>query len=238
MQRFRQHGDNLRLLCKAWFLVLPQTRAHNYTMKFDSPLFDRIRVKRTRVEDSAPRAVRGCEWAGCDRPGTHRAPKGRGREGEYWHYCLDHVREYNANYNYFAGLSDDAVANYQKDAITGHRPTWRMGMNGGRRGGAEAAGGAGTGFTWHDPFGFFDAADSGAQARRELPEGRQVRNAERKAFETLGLEIDATAAEIKARFKVLVKRHHPDSHGGDRSYEDRLRAVIQAYNYLKTAGFC
>ena len=45
-------------------------------------------------------------------------------------------------------------------------------------------------------------------------------------------------AEIKARFKVLVKRHHPDSHGGDRSYEDRLRAVIQAYNYLRAAGFC
>ncbi|MCC6949639.1 MAG: DnaJ domain-containing protein [Bradyrhizobiaceae bacterium] len=209
-------------------------------MKFDSPLFDRIRVRRPREEDVSARAVRECDWAGCDRPGTHRAPKGRGHEGEYWHYCLDHVRAYNANYNYFAGLNDDAVAAYQKDAVTGHRPTWRMGMNGARRSGAEGASatGADQGFSWHDPFGFFDAADRGAQARREIPEGRQVRNAERKAFETLGLEIDATAAEIKAKFKEQVKRHHPDSHGGDRSYEDRLRAVIQAYNYLKAAGFC
>ena len=61
-----------------------------------------------------------------------------------------------------------------------------------------------------------------------------MRNAERKAFDTLGLEVDATAAEIKARFKELVKRHHPDANGGDRSTEDRLREIIQAYNYLKS----
>lgn len=210
-------------------------------MKFDSPLFDRIRVKRTR-EEPAPRATRECEWPGCGQAGTHRAPKGRGREGEYWRYCLDHVREYNANYNYFAGLSDDDVISYQKDAVTGHRPTWRMGMNTGRRsaaGGAPRFGsGKGEGFTWHDPFGFFEGVATPGQSRAAEAEGRQIRNAERKAFETLGLEIDATAAEIKAKFKEQVKRHHPDSHGGDRSFEDRLRAVIQAYNYLKAAGFC
>ena len=65
-----------------------------------------------------------------------------------------------------------------------------------------------------------------------------IRNAERKAFDTLGLEIDAAATEIKARFKELVKRHHPDANGGDRSTEDRLVEVIQAYNYLKSAKFC
>ncbi len=39
------------------------------------------------------------------------------------------------------------------------------------------------------------------------------------------------------RFKELVKRHHPDANGGDRSSEDRLVAVIQSYNYLKSVGF-
>jgi curved DNA-binding protein CbpA len=203
-------------------------------MKFDSPLFDRIRVRRGR-ERPARAAVAGCEWVGCDRPGTHRAPKGRGREGEYWRYCLDHVRLYNSSYNYFAGLSDDDVIAYQREALTGHRPTWRMGMNASRRaGGSTEPSGHGPGFTWHDPFGFFDGV--GTRSRPE--DTRTVHNAERRAFEVLGLEIDANAVEIKARFKELVKRHHPDSHGGDRSFEDRLRAVIQAYNYLKSAGFC
>jgi len=65
-----------------------------------------------------------------------------------------------------------------------------------------------------------------------------VRNAERKAFDTLGLDAEATATDIKAKFKLLVKRHHPDANGGDRSCEDRLREIIQAYNYLKSVGLC
>jgi DnaJ-class molecular chaperone len=64
-----------------------------------------------------------------------------------------------------------------------------------------------------------------------------VRNVERKALETMGLEAGATTAEVKARFKLLVKRHHPDANGGDRSSEDRLVEIIQAYNYLKTNGY-
>jgi curved DNA-binding protein CbpA len=209
-------------------------------MKFDSPLFDRIRVKR-EPKQPASANVPVCQWAGCDRPGTHRAPKGRGRESEYWRYCLDHVRAYNHSYNYFAGLSDDDVIAYQKEALTGHRPTWRMGMNASRRAGGAPSNehsGRGAGFTWHDPFGFSGGAGDASRPHPEIPEGRTVRNAERKAFEALGLEVDASAVEIKARFKELVKRHHPDTHGGDRSFEDRLRAVIQAYNYLKTVGFC
>ena len=66
---------------------------------------------------------------------------------------------------------------------------------------------------------------------------RQVRNAERKALDTLGLDPDASPQEAKARFKALVKRHHPDANGGDRSSEDKLREIIQAYNYLKSIGF-
>jgi len=98
-------------------------------MKLDSPLFNRIRVK--PVMEPRPRAdMPACEWPGCVNAGTHRAPKGRLREREYWRFCLDHVRDYNQSYNYFAGMSEDAVARYQKDAVTGHRPTWKMGLNG------------------------------------------------------------------------------------------------------------
>src|ERR1700742_2108987 len=98
-------------------------------MKFDSPLFDRIRVKPT--EDRARKPDEPCcQWKGCGNTATHRAPKGRTHENEYWRFCLDHVREYNHSYNYFSGMSEDAVLKYQKDAVTGHRPTWKMGFNG------------------------------------------------------------------------------------------------------------
>jgi DnaJ-class molecular chaperone len=50
------------------------------------------------------------------------------------------------------------------------------------------------------------------------------------------LGVTATREEIKARFKELVKQHHPDANGGDTRSEDKLREIIQAYNYLKQAG--
>jgi DnaJ domain len=208
-------------------------------MKFDSPLFDRIRVKPDedrRLRNSMP----ACEWPGCAHAATHRAPKGRNHEREYWRFCLDHVREYNHSYNFFAGMSEDAVARYQKDAVTGHRPTWKMGMVGGKRTGKS---GSGRFFAYEaadDPFGMF--GELGGRTRhadtRQEAERRAVRNAERKALHTLGLETDAERAEIKARFKELVKRHHPDANGGDRGSEDKLREIIEAYNYLKSAGYC
>lgn len=70
------------------------------------------------------------------------------------------------------------------------------------------------------------------------PPKRKVSSATQRAFDTLDLDIEASKADIKARFKLLVKRHHPDANGGDKSSEERLRQIIQAYNYLKTAGFC
>jgi DnaJ-class molecular chaperone len=80
-------------------------------------------------------------------------------------------------------------------------------------------------------------AGSRQRAERIEPQ-RTVRNAERKALHELGLEEGVDKVEIKARFKLLVKRHHPDANGGDRATEDKLREIIQAYNYLKSTGAC
>ncbi len=208
-------------------------------MNTNSPLFDRIRVKPN--QDRRRRAeLPGCQWPRCDAPATHRAPKGRLRASEYWQFCLDHVREYNASYNFFAGMSEDAVATYQKEALTGHRPTWKMGSIGGKRsakrGRAEFRGPGGEA---DDPFSLFGEAGArrGGHART-TPEGRKIFNAQRRALDVLGLEADAKRADIKSKFKTLVKRHHPDANGGDRGSEARLREIIQAYNYLKSAGFC
>jgi len=204
-------------------------------MKFNSPLFDRIRVK--PEQDRRSRAERPvCEWKGCRNAATHRAPKGRGQEREYWRFCLDHVREYNHSYNFFAGMSDEAVARYQKDAITGHRPTWKMGTVGGRRAAFDPMSPDEAG----DPFGVFQEFAAGPRKGPEQArvEARTVHNAARKALHALNLEEDASRADIKARFKLLVKRHHPDANGGSTASEDKLRDIIAAYNYLKSAGFC
>ncbi len=139
-------------------------------------------------------------------------------------------------------MSDDAVARFQKDALTGHLPTWRMGTIGGNK---RAKGRVGRFFDASlgaaDPFDLlreFGAPPGGAAQSRAEAERRTVRNAERKALYALGLEDSASGPEIKARFKELVKRHHPDVNGGDRTSEDKLREIIEAYNYLKKTGSC
>ena len=207
-------------------------------MKLDSKYFDSIRIKRD-AEHTERQRLPQCNWPGCEEAGCHKAPKGRGREGEYFLYCLEHVRAYNKSYNYFSGMSDEDVASYQKASTYGHRPTWSSGVNSwaatGFKSAAQSHMGFRSDFTTADPFELFGMASGKQEGEKQ---GRMVRNAERKSLKTLDLDADASAKEIKARFKTLVKRHHPDINGGDKQSEDRLREVIQAYNHLKQAGFC
>ncbi|MTI18295.1 molecular chaperone DnaJ [Rhodobacteraceae bacterium RKSG542] len=198
-------------------------------MKLNSSIFDSIRVKPDK-ERATQRNTPQCEWEGCDRPGVHRAPKGRDQEGQYFRFCIDHVKAYNKSYNYFNGMDDDAVRTYQKDSATGHRPTWKMGVNSDN----FAAGGSKSEPDMNDPHDFF----AGRGERAPQKPRRKVLALEKRSLEALNLTETATSAEIKSRYKELVKIHHPDANGGDRSCEDRLREVIQAYNTLKKAGLC
>jgi hypothetical protein len=210
-------------------------------MKLDSKYFDSIRVAplREREEAEARRRLPRCQWKDCGRPARYRAPKGRGHDGEYLLFCIDHVREYNAAYNYFDGMSDAEVTDFQKDAVTGHRPTWKVGANSWAHGTSEPGSAPRNGrkgrVEAEDPHGLF--AWRARRPREEAAEPRRhLRPLERKSLEALDLPKTATKPEIKARFKLLVKRHHPDANGGDTRSEDKLREIIQAYNYLKQAG--
>lgn len=208
-------------------------------MKLDSKYFDSIRAgpKRAAAEAESAHDHPGCQWKGCSGAGTHRAPKGRGRDGEYYFFCVDHVRQYNASYNYFDGMSDAEVEDFQKDASIGHRPTWKIGANPDGHGDTSGRPNHTTHQPGrsHDPHGFF--AWRARQAREEPPENRrQLRPLEKKALDTLDLGQGVTKEQIKTRFKALVKLHHPDANGGDTRSEEKLREIIQAYNYLKQAG--
>ena len=87
----------------------------------------------SRPKGSAPsrrgRSVPAASGRDAGRRALYRAPRGRGRDGQYYIFCIDHVRQYNASYNYFDGMNDREVEDFQKDALTGHRPTWNVGLN-------------------------------------------------------------------------------------------------------------
>jgi curved DNA-binding protein CbpA len=214
-------------------------------MKLDSKYFDMIRIrpegassKRARTKETV---FGPCNWKGCEAPGNHRAPMGRGRDGEYFMFCREHVRQYNSTYNYFDGMSDGEIEQFRNDAIYGHRPTWKVGSNsssqGPGHGPANSKTGYGAGASGAHPGAQQFHAWRARQAREAVKTAqRQLKPLEKKALKALHITGTPSRDEIKARFKELVKRHHPDSNGGDRGAEEKLREIIQAYNYLKQAG--
>src|SRR5271156_3144020 len=220
------HGD---IIAHASNTRLPSSKSAPKVsvMDLNSPLFDRIRVKWSRKNVPAPAAAAAiCSHPGCQAEGVFKAPKGRDREGEYFCFCKDHVREYNATYDYFKGMDDDALARYRSAEAIGHRPTWKMGPRGGAHGAPHV-----------DETVYAEARTmrrKGARRTGDAAQAPRYNALALKALHTMDLDAKATESSIKARYKDLVKRHHPDANGGDRSSEEKLREIIKAYNFLRS----
>lgn len=199
-------------------------------MKFDSKYFDKIRVT-PRGSKPVIKSEVICEWEGCAKPAGHKAPKGRNAEGQFHNFCLAHVQEYNKTYNYFVGMSDGSITDFQRASQTGMRPTWKLGEHAHANAGAKR----GTARDYTDPLELL-----GRKARKPAEQklGRGLRKNETAALQTLGLDENATPEDAKSKYKLLVKRLHPDANGGSRANEDTLKSVIQAYDTLRASGFC
>jgi DnaJ domain len=173
---------------------------------------DALRLK--GVGGGMPR--RCCAWPGCDSEGDYRAPRSRDRLREFQWLCLEHVREFNRSWDFFAGMSQSEIDGHRRDDVTWHRPTWRYGTA--------------FGFTdrWRDVFGLFGEEARGAGPRRPA----RPRSKAEEMMSRLELADGFTLAELKRRYKRLAKQHHPDLHGGDKAAEERLKLINEAYTYL------
>jgi hypothetical protein len=178
--------------------------------------------------------IRGCDRPGCAAEGSYRAPRSRDRLNEYYWFCLDHVREYNASWNYYEGMSEEEVEASVRADVTWQRPTWPLG---GRFGESRRASPLGGGFRYwrahiKDDFGFFDEGGEARPGGRDKPR-REAPSEEAEALAVMELEQPLTLVELKARYKFLVKQHHPDANGGDKAAEERLKVINRAYSTLK-----
>ncbi len=187
-----------------------------------------IRIKKGK--DAAPpqeSEVAICAIPDCARPGNCRVPKSRDNLSEHMFVCAVHARAINESWDFFKGMGDGDIARFREEAMFGHRPTWPMGKRTARsRTGQGPA-------TFHDRHAVLDEDDESGQPRR--PE-RQLTRLQAIAMDTLQLAHNSTLIEIKARYKELVKRFHPDANGGDRGAEERLKQVIKAYGVLRASG--
>lgn len=190
------------------------------------------RFTQDRFHGRAHDSERICDHPDCIEPGEFRAPKTGHRRGgfdgpgDYHWLCLDHVREFNAKYDYFAGMSEDQIHDAQRPWSGWERETR-----------AFAGNGASPTPRWAD---FTDPLDAiGARFRTAVraprPDGKPLSDRDRRNLQVLGLGSDADRKALRSRYAELVRKYHPDRNGGDRSHEKMLRRVIDAYTQLKTA---
>lgn len=206
------------------------------------PKFYDIRIRPPKEgEDDPAHDVLGlkpgekrCDHPDCRLAGSAKAPKSRDLPGDHYWFCQRHAAEYNKNWNFYAGMSEAQIrAEQETERMTGGRPTWSFKADANSREAAAMAARDARHFA--DPFGVFRAQQRRAEAERSAAE-RRLGKLERQALADLDLEATADSAAIKARYKELLKRCHPDANGGDRSAEHKLQRVIKAYKQLQKSG--
>lgn len=164
------------------------------------------------IAGEAPTEPR-CEWPGCGCPADYRAPYSRQRLHLQRWFCLEHVRRYNAGWNYYAGMSEEEIeADLRLDTVW-RRPTWRVGSNGFRPD------------DFDDPLGILGNAEP-------APAKRRPASPEERAMDLLELRPPLTIAVLRTRYRELVKRHHPDANAGDKAAEEKFKEIQQAYHTL------
>lgn len=188
-------------------------------LKEKSPEFDQ--------EDHTHSEIKICEADGCRDFGEYKAPKHRGLN-DYYHFCLDHVREYNQQWDFFDGMNEEEVQDHILKSSTGFRPTWNF---------------SNSVFTEEDlrnrvfqDF-FFEQAGEGETRQERQENARALQNGtpEFEAMAVIGVEPPLDWNEIRTQYKKLVKKFHPDTNGGSKEAEEQLKKINMAYTVLKLA---
>jgi len=157
----------------------------------------------------------------CQAAGEYRAPKSKRALRDYYWFCLPHVREYNASWDYYKGMTPGEIeAALRQDTAWG-RPSWPLGRIGSAAWEDEVL---------RDPLHILSAA--GIRKERRVAE-KSVPTELREPLATMGLAWPTTLEQVKARYKELAKRHHPDANGGDRGAEERIKTINLAYATLR-----
>ena len=177
----------------------------------------------------ADTTARVCDHPGCVSGGEFRAPKSRLDLHDYYWFCLEHVRAYNSAWNYYAGMNDSEIEAEIRHDTVWQRPSWRLGD---RYGPGYAA-------RIRDYFGMFSGGTQHGRRNdnRAREAAERVLSAREQALAVFEIEPPFTPVRLKARYKALVKLHHPDAHGGDKVAEEKLKIVNQAYATLKASYF-
>ena len=161
-----------------------------------------------------------CMAEGCFDRGTHPAPKNRQELRSHIWFCLNHIRMFNSQWNYYDGLEGEALEREIRRATTWERPSWKFGTGPSAK--MDNYG------PFEDKFSFFDEPETKTHIAAQ-----NLTAEEKKAYALLELEPCADEKAIKQKYKALAKELHPDHNRSDPTAEDRLKEINLAYAVLR-----
>jgi len=191
-------------------------------------------MRRERFHGRYEETGRKCEAEGCREPGEFRAPGERphgfdGPGDSRW-FCLNHVRAFNSEYDWFNGMTPDEIIEAQSPINGWRRDTRAFRADAGVDGVPR----------WADFDNPLDAIGARASELRARAAGQQAyakfTPREREALGVMGLDPQADRKRLRSRYSELVRKYHPDRNGGDRTHEGRLQSVVEAYQLLRKAA--
>lgn len=169
---------------------------------------------------------RTCDMPECKECGEFKAPKDRGLKEYYW-FCLPHIQEYNKAWDFFSGMSPADIEHHINTSTVWDRPTRRFDNMAAAAEALKTKAWQAYNFTDDEPSKERTSSSYSGQISRNTPE--------MEALAIMGLEPPITLDEIKAKYKILVKKHHPDHIGQNKESEDLLKKINMAYTVLKLA---
>lgn len=147
-------------------------------------------------------------------PENTARPKNR-RLKEYYWFCLEHVQEYNAKWNYYEGISTEAPE---------EEPKRRMHFRG-----FKSKVKYNFGYNIKDDFGFFGEYATDFAAMDDVWYNEE----ERRFLQIMELKPGEVSVEtLKKQYKKLVKKYHPDVNRDDQNAEEKFKQLTIAYKAL------
>jgi len=153
-----------------------------------------------------------CDYPGCQEKGEYKAPKDKKLKEYYW-FCLKHVQEYNARWDFYA---DGEPSDDQNTKARMHFGGFRSRIK------------------YQFGYDFIDELGTGGSFSFQNREQEVYFNAKEREQAAL-LELnpeEITAESLKKQYKKLVKKYHPDVNAGDKACEEKFKLITAAYKEL------
>ncbi len=162
-----------------------------------------------------------CEWENCMEIGNYKAPMEKDNSKNYRWLCVEHIKLFNKNWDYFDGMNQNEIEIFLKSDMTWHRPTQKFGSSDNF-----------FNILWNnalnDKFNFFKQEKNTHSLNEKKLSEKDI-----DAFKIMELELNASWPIIQKKFKTLVKKFHPDKNSGNKQFEDKLKRITLAYSHLK-----